>query len=279
MKINYRPFITTTTFLLVFVIMTWAQNKGETSFKQICAACHTIGKGKLVGPDLANVDKRHQEEWLIKFIKSSQTVIKGGDKYADSIFKAYNQIPMPDRPDLSDEQIREIITYIKTNSSSSATADAVVDNSIGGDAKKGQELFIGNIRFANNGPTCNSCHNVNIEGYISGGVLAKDLTKSVSRLTVEGVRAVISGLVFPQMKLSYETRPLTESEIADVTAFLKHADQISTTQATSVIGNNMLIGGVAGVFVLLIAFSFFWIKRKQRTVNHSIYQRQIKSYY
>ena len=28
---------------------------------------------------------------------------------------------------------------------------------------------------------------------------------------------------------------------------------------------------------LLILFSFFWMRRKQRTVNYAIYERQIKS--
>ena len=58
-----------------------------------------------------------------------------------------------------------------------------------GDAKRGQELFAGNIRFTNNGPTCNSCHNVSVKGFVSGGALAKDLTQTVSRLTADGAKA------------------------------------------------------------------------------------------
>ena len=146
-----------------------------------------------------------------------------------------------------------------------------------GDVKNGQDLFVGNIRFLNNGPTCNSCHNVNIKGFISGGVLAIDLTQSVTRLTADGVNGIITGMPFPQMKQSYAGKPLTQQEVADLTAFLQHADSTAATQPESSVGKDMLLGGIGGTVVLLLLFSFFWIKRKQRTVNYSIYKRQTKS--
>ena len=146
-----------------------------------------------------------------------------------------------------------------------------------GDAQKGKDLFVGNIRFTNNGPTCNSCHNVNMKGLISGGALSKDLTQSVTRLTVDGVKGIITGMPFPQMKQSYNEKPLTEQEINNITAFLAQADKAASIPSSINIGKNMLLGGIGGVIVLLFLFSFFWIRRKQRTVNYSIYKRQIKS--
>lgn len=146
-----------------------------------------------------------------------------------------------------------------------------------GDAQKGQDLFIGNIRFTNNGPACNSCHNVNMKGFISGGALAKDLTQAISRLSADGVKGIISGLPFPQMKQSYGVKPLTEQEVANITAFLKHADELAIMQPATNIGKRMLIGGIGGGALLLFLFSFFWIKRKRRTVNYAVYKRQIKS--
>ena len=116
-----------------------------------------------------------------------------------------------------------------------------------------------------------------MNGLMSGGALAKDLTHSVTRLTVAGVQGVIAGMPFPQMKQSYGSMPLTEQEIADLTVFLKHADEIAGTQAWTGVGSKLLLGGVVGFIVLLILFSFFWIRRKQRTVNYSIFERQIKS--
>jgi len=101
---------------------TLAQDAGEAIFKQTCAACHSIGKGRLVGPDLANIHQRRPEEWIINFVKSSQTVIKSGDKYADSLFTAYNKTPMPDHPNITDAQMKDLLTYIETKSSASSTA-------------------------------------------------------------------------------------------------------------------------------------------------------------
>src|SRR3954463_8866896 len=38
-------------------------DRGEYLFKSRCAACHTIGKGDAVGPDLANVFERRDRAW------------------------------------------------------------------------------------------------------------------------------------------------------------------------------------------------------------------------
>ena len=146
-----------------------------------------------------------------------------------------------------------------------------------GNAQKGQDLFVGKIRFANNGAACNSCHNVDMKGFISGGALAKDLTHVVTRLSAPGVGGIISGLPFPQMKETYTTRPVTEQEIADITAFLTSVDKQASPATPGNIGKYLLTGGVAGIILLLVLFSLFWIKRKKRAVNYLIFRRQAKS--
>ena len=90
----------------------WAQS-GQELFQSKCKVCHNIGKGRLVGPDLAGVDTRRTLAWLTKFIKSSQTLIKSGDAAAVAIFNEYNKIPMPDQA-LSDAQVKTIVDYIKS---------------------------------------------------------------------------------------------------------------------------------------------------------------------
>ena len=40
-----------------------------------CTACHSIGKGKITGPDLLGVTQRRDEEWLKKWLKSPDTMI------------------------------------------------------------------------------------------------------------------------------------------------------------------------------------------------------------
>ncbi len=77
-----------------------------------CRACHTIGGGRLVGPDLKGVPDKYPEAWLIKFIQNSQAMVKAGDKRAVKIFNEYNKFPMPSH-NLTDAQVKDILLYIK----------------------------------------------------------------------------------------------------------------------------------------------------------------------
>lgn len=265
----------------------FAQQSGEEIFNSTCKACHTIGGGKLVGPDLENVQDRHNEAWLISFIKSSTSLVKSGDKAADSIFQAFNQVVMPDHPTLSDADIKGIIAYIKENSaapiaaneeSASATTEAEnTEETLIGNAKRGRLLFVGELRFDNGGASCNSCHNVDLPGYISGGALGKDLTHAVSRLSEAGVAAVVSGLPFPQMKETYTAHPVSPQEIADLTAFLNYVDQNAPENISNAMGNYVITGGVFGASILLGLYSFFWVRRKKGAVYSSVFNRQTRS--
>lgn len=86
-----------------------AQN-GEKHW-QVCSACHTIGGGDLIGPDLKGITERRDEDWLIRFIQNSQEVIKSGDPIAVQVYEEYNKIPMPPN-DLSDDEVRDLLAYI-----------------------------------------------------------------------------------------------------------------------------------------------------------------------
>ena len=81
-----------------------------------CASCHTIGKGKLIGPDLKGVETKHPEAWLHKWIESSQALVKTGDTAAVRLFNDNAGIIMPEQ-DLTGEQIDSILAYITTEGS------------------------------------------------------------------------------------------------------------------------------------------------------------------
>lgn len=146
--------------------------------------------------------------------------------------------------------------------------------------QRGENLFVGKIRFTNGGPACNSCHNVSIKGFVSGGALGKDLTQAITRLTPDGAKAFFgtNPMPMPQMQHSYDGKPLTTEEVNDVLAFLVYSDNLAkTTQPTTEVGKRMITGGIIGVAGLLILFSIFWVRRKQRPVNFKVFERQIKS--
>ena len=87
--------------------------EGKTLFMTRCAACHNVNQ-VLTGPALAGVDQRRSIDWIINFVHSSRTMVAKGDKDAVAIFEKFNKVPMPDHPDLTDENIKQIVEYIKT---------------------------------------------------------------------------------------------------------------------------------------------------------------------
>ncbi|MGV0970059.1 MULTISPECIES: c-type cytochrome [unclassified Empedobacter] len=90
--------------------------KGYELFEANCTACHQID-GKLIGPELRNVEKRVQEqaglgkEWLHAWIKDNKALRASGDAYANKIFAEYNNTEMLAFPNLSDGDIDNILAY------------------------------------------------------------------------------------------------------------------------------------------------------------------------
>jgi mono/diheme cytochrome c family protein len=87
--------------------------EGKALFMTRCAGCHNVNK-ILTGPALAGVDERRSIEWVINFVHSSQTMVKSGDIDAVALFEKFNKITMPDHPDLTEENIKQIVEYIKS---------------------------------------------------------------------------------------------------------------------------------------------------------------------
>jgi cytochrome c2 len=85
---------------------------GETIFKNNCTTCHATSTEVVVGPGLAGVTKRHNEAWLLSWIRNSQKMVQSGDKNAVEIFNKFNKIPMPSY-DFSDDQIKSVLRYIE----------------------------------------------------------------------------------------------------------------------------------------------------------------------
>ena len=87
--------------------------KGETLFKNNCSACHTVTDETLVGPGLKGVEKRVPgKDWLYKWIHNSSAVVASGDKYGNDIFNKFNKLPMQSFPDLTNEEIDNILKYV-----------------------------------------------------------------------------------------------------------------------------------------------------------------------
>ena len=86
---------------------------GKAIFTTRCAGCHNVNK-PMTGPALAGVDKRRSMDWIISFVKSSQTMVKKGDKDAVALFEKFNKIPMPDHADLTEAHIKSVVDFVKS---------------------------------------------------------------------------------------------------------------------------------------------------------------------
>ena len=92
-------------------------NKGQYLFATRCAACHTIGNGDKVGPDLLGVTSLRDRTWLARIISEPDKLIEEEDPIATSLFKKYKEIRMP-RLGLPEADVNTLIEYMKIQSAS-----------------------------------------------------------------------------------------------------------------------------------------------------------------
>ena len=83
--------------------------QGKLAFESKCLACHSIGQGKKLGPDLAGVSKRRSDEWLTRWLKSPEKMLES-DPAAKTMLKEFNNLPMPNQS-LSDAEIKKYLKY------------------------------------------------------------------------------------------------------------------------------------------------------------------------
>lgn len=84
--------------------------KGKELFNSLCAACHKRYKNA-TGPSLHEVTKRRDMDWLYKWIVNSQELIKSGDAQAVQLYEEWNKVAMNAFPQLSEEDINNILAY------------------------------------------------------------------------------------------------------------------------------------------------------------------------
>ncbi len=257
------------------------QRTGEQIFNSVCIACHTIGEGGRpgLGPDLKYATynlkiathNARDREWLKSFIRDSQALVKAGDERAVAAFDQFNRFPMTPNP-MTDDEMDSLLEYLD------AAHGLFKTGATKGDPARGLKIFQGDIRLANGGAACISCHHVKNDAVIGGGLLAKDLTQAFTRL---GSRAALSAIIgsqpYPVMERAYKDNPLEPGEVADAVAFLEKADAEHALQHPMDYGYMLFFSGMGGCALLFILFGLFWKGRKRHSVNSAIYDRQLAS--
>ena len=116
-----KTFVLASAMLLLFSSPATAKasiDEGKAIFNTRCASCHNVNK-QVVGPALANIDQRRGIDWIISFVHSSKAMIAKNDKDAVALYNQFNKVAMPDHADLSEDNIKNIVAYIKSQASAS----------------------------------------------------------------------------------------------------------------------------------------------------------------
>ncbi len=138
-----KRLISTLTLLFVFSFSLSAQQgdpvNGKKLFNTHCAACHKLDK-KLIGPPLKGVSEKRTNKWLQSWIKDNNALRASGDQDAIDIFKEYNGMPMTPYPQLTEQDINDVIAYTDDKPVESKTA-AATTQAVDPKVKIGKTLF------------------------------------------------------------------------------------------------------------------------------------------
>jgi len=163
-------------------------------FDDSCSACHSIGGGDLVGPDLIKVAKKPRAD-VEKAVKRMQD----------------NTGP------LSAEQITALVDFLQSPNAKEqlAAKAAPVEEVPSGSSATGASLFYGETAFENRGVPCFACHTVSGRG----GNLAADLTAVITRRGDAALLSTAQQPGFPIMKAAYGSHAITKQEAYHLLAF------------------------------------------------------------
>ena len=82
---------------------------GAELFRRNCAACHSLGGGDVVGPDLSGVTQRRPIEWIRGMVARPDSMLRV-DGVAQALLLEY-QVPMLNR-ELDEARVRAILEFL-----------------------------------------------------------------------------------------------------------------------------------------------------------------------
>jgi protein SCO1/2 len=92
-----------------------AIDKGQFLFQSRCEACHTVGAGDRLGPDLLGVTGRRERGWLARYLAQPEKMLAEGDPIANTLFRQYSQVRMPNLG-LGTEDVASLLSYLEARS-------------------------------------------------------------------------------------------------------------------------------------------------------------------
>lgn len=255
-------------FLSALLLVPWFATKAFAidpikDFERNCKSCHTIGGGRLVGPDLKDVLARAQaegrgREWLVKFIVDPASMLDGGDPHATRLMEEARNVRMANIAGMTKERAESLLDLISAESKLEKSRFRGIQLSdrpfTPEDLALGEQLFTGEVRLAHGGPSCLSCHTIGGMGVLGGGRLGPDLTKVFERY--QNRRNLGTWLTAPAtetMRPIFRDRPIAEEEILPLLAYFENATKTKEEDAAprGLVFLLLGLGGAVGAVLLL----------------------------
>ncbi len=176
-----------------------------------CSGCHTVGGGKLSGPDLLPTRVWPKPDLFAK-IKTMENRV---GPLADQDIHAFGDFLRDDRVEARIKIAQELAGKAVALKLAPASLDI------------GSELFDGRRALSAGGIACISCH----QHGIRGGTLGPDLTEIHARLPKVAMVSAIQQSQYRVMSGTYQKHPITAQESVHLAEFL--STPVSGSQSAS----------------------------------------------
>lgn len=242
-------------------------------FRQNCISCHTVGGGRLTGPDLKNVTQRKDRAWLIQYLQNPQATIDKGDPYALKLQQEARGVVMPTITGMSVLRAEALLDMLEAESKLPKSQFAGLQMSDApftpDDITQGRRIFLGDRHLVNAGPPCISCHTLRGLGGLGGGRLGPDLTRVYERLQGrKNMGAWLFAPATPTMGSVFKTHTLRPEEIMPLVAlFEDSARKGGQDDSTALL--NFFLAGLGGVGISLVVCDALW-KNRFRSVRRAL---------
>ncbi len=270
---GWNPISCALLVLLILPHCTAYAQENAAFFRQNCANCHTIGGGRLVGPDLKGVTEQRDRSWFVQFMQNPKAVIEGGDAYAMKLRDEARGVIMPTVPGLTVERAEALLDLIAAESAleqSQFEGLQIPDTPFTAeDVARGEALFAGTMVFQEGGPACLACHTTGRLPGLGGGRLGPDLSRVFERLHGrKGLASWMLAPATPTMRAVFAERPLRSEEILPLVAFFEASAREGADDDRPQ-GLELLLFALGGLAVCVVSFDAIW-KGRLRSIRRAL---------
>lgn len=255
-----RPRVLPAAAVLLSVLSSWhaAAQSASDYYEQNCAPCHSIGQGSSNGgPDLKDVTRRRDREWLIRFLLDPEAF--ASDPAVMKMIDEAGGMQMPPPEGMTKDLAEALLELIDERSATAAepAAPAAAAPFTTDEIGHGADLFAGRRRFSSSKPACVYCHDTGSLPPPGGGRLGPDLTQVRARL---GGGPALAGwlrtMPTPVMRAAFGAGALTAEESRALAAFLDAAGAVAPAAADSR-QRRVLVGAMEVAGLALAAIALF----------------------